>query len=97
MKTLKFMLIFLGATALLSARGVLVTSYYHPKSEPRGLYIVEFTYAKTYYTYRMYCPTGEVRDITGGRWGKARKAYEEDRRYFNGSRAVRSAFDEVCN
>ncbi|MFK5975514.1 MAG: hypothetical protein QM493_03295 [Sulfurovum sp.] len=97
MKILKFILIFLGATAILSARGVLVSSYYHPKSEPRGLYIVEFSYAKTYYTYRMYCPTGEVRDITRGHWGKARKAYKEDKRYFNGAMVLRSAYAEVCN
>lgn len=89
-------LVLIGATAVLSAN-VHVSSYYHPKSEPRGLYIVEFSYAQNYFTYRMYCPTGDVRDITAGHWGKARKAYKEDKRYFRGARVVRRAFDEVCD
>ena len=97
MRILKFIFILLSVTTILSARGALVSSYYHPQSEPRGLYIVEFSYANAYYTYRMYCTTGDVGDITRGHWGKARKAYQEDRRYFNGAMVVRSAFEEVCN
>lgn len=97
MKLFKIILIFLSFTVISSANtNVIVNDYYHPQSEPRGLYIVDFTYDNSYYTYRMYCPTGMVRDITGGSWGKDRKAYQEDRIYFGGARVVRSAFDAVC-
>ncbi len=82
--------------SVLAANGAYVRNYYHPQSEPRGLFIVDFEYRGVGYTYRMYCPSGEVRDITGGSWGKARKAYQEDHIYFEGARVVRSAFDQVC-
>ena len=98
MKTFKILFIFLSMTLVASAysHNIRVTNYYHPKSEPKGLYIVDFTYNQSYFTYRVYCPTGEVREITGGSWGTSRKAYAEDRKYFRGARVVREAFDEVC-
>lgn len=77
-------------------RNIYVNNYYHPRSEPKGLYIVDFYYYNRYYQYRVYCPTGDVREITNGYWGKARKAYREDRRNFRSVRVVREAVDTVC-
>lgn len=96
MKRFKFMLIFLALTVLSSAGPSILSGYYHPKSEPRGLYIIEFNYYGVEYKYRLYCPTKQVRNISGGRWGKSRSAYNEDRRYFDGDRVLRSAYNEVC-
>jgi len=73
-----------------------LADYYHPKSEPPRLYIADFDYAGVHKTYRVYCPTGMVRDISDGAWKKARKAYVEDRVNYGNIRVVREIFDEVC-
>jgi hypothetical protein len=86
----------ISLSAGLVASGVEVTSYIHPPSEPSGLYVVDFNYGGVGYTYRIYCPSAEVRDITGGHWGKSRKAYQEDSIYFEGARVVRVAYEQVC-
>jgi len=96
MNRLKALVIVVGLSASLVAGGVEVTNYSHPPSEPQGLFVVDFNYGGVEYTYRIYCPSGEVRDITGGNWGKSRKAYQEDSIYFEGARVVRMAFDQVC-
>jgi hypothetical protein len=96
MKKIKFMIIFLGVTTFLSAGPSILSGYYHPQGEPRGLYIVEFNYYGAEYQYRVYCPTSQVRNISGGSWGNSRSAHNEDRRYFNGERVLRSAINEVC-
>jgi hypothetical protein len=83
------------ANARVAARPIL-TNYYHPKSEPAQLYIVDFDYGTTHKTYRVYCPTGMVRDISNGGWKKARKAYVEDRVKYGNNRVVREIFEEVC-
>jgi hypothetical protein len=77
---------------------VYIYDVYHPASEPNGLYIVTFDtyYDKSPQEYRVYCPTGMVREITGGKWRKARKAYKEDRLKYRSNYVVRRVFDAVC-
>ena len=45
--------------------------------------------------YRIYCPSSNVREITGGRWDKARKITTEDR-YKNANGVLIDAFNSVC-
>lgn len=77
---------------------VWIYSVRHPVSEPEGLYIVTFEslYDNGLRKYRIYCPTGMVRDITGGKWRKARKAYMEDRVKYGSKMIVRKVFEDVC-
>jgi len=96
MKKMRLTLLFLALSTMLSAGPSILSGYYHPKSEPRGLYIVNFNYYGAEYQYRVYCPTRQVRNISNGRWGKSRRASTEDRRYFGGDRVLRSALSEVC-
>jgi len=56
--------------------GVILKSTKHPKNEPEGLYIVDVKSGGKLQTYRVYCPTKMVREITNGTWGKSRKASE---------------------
>lgn len=96
MKLSKIVILAVTLIGILSARNIKNVDYYHPKSEPKGLYIVDFKYENRYFQYRVYCPTGDVRNITNDRWGKARKAYQEDRIKFDSIRVVREAFDYIC-
>ena len=96
MKLLSTFIIVVSLSSILMARNIRDVDFIHPRSEPRGLYIVTFNYADYYYEYRVYCPNGDVRNITNGRWSKARKAYQEDRIRFNNLRVVREAVDYVC-
>jgi hypothetical protein len=73
-----------------------ILNWFHPKSEPRQLYIVTFRLNEKIKKYRVYCPTGMVRDITG-KWKKARKAYSEDNIRYENKRVLRKVFDTVCN
>ena len=75
-----------------------VLKIHHSPSEPRGLYIVTYAsrYDESLQKYRVYCPTGMVREITNGSWQKARKAYQEDRVKYGSKRVVRQMFDFVC-
>jgi hypothetical protein len=79
-----------------AARNIYNIDYIHPRSEPKGLYIVSFNHDGRYSKYRVYCPNGDVRNITDGRWGRVRKAYQEDRVRFGSRRVVREAVDYVC-
>jgi hypothetical protein len=87
-------------SVILSANYIAVRIYdiKHPRSEPRGLYIVDFKsdLDRTVRRYRIYCPTGMVRDITHGKWKKARKAYLEDHYKYGGNYVVREVFETVC-
>ncbi len=60
-----------------SQNNLKVTNSYHPKKEPKGLYIVDIEINGVSKTYRIYCPTKMVRDITNGIYGKSRTAHEE--------------------
>ncbi len=76
-----------------------VINSYHPKNEPAGLYIVDLEVGDSYsmpMTYRVYCPTSTVRNITNGKWGKSRKVYDEDRIKHNGSGIFTDGFNQVC-
>jgi len=94
MKKVIILLVVLSVSIF--ARNIYDYGRYHPKSEPRGLYIVDFSYSGYNYSYRIYCPNGDVRNITRGKWGKARKAYMEDKVKFRSLRVVREAFDYTC-
>jgi hypothetical protein len=98
MKLLVGLLLMVSFSSILTARNIYNIKYQHPRSEPNGLYIVGFNYNtnSNYFQYRVYCPTGDIRNITDGRWGKARKAFQEDRIRFNNRRVVREAVDYVC-
>jgi hypothetical protein len=45
------------------------------------------------YTYRVYCPTAMVRDVTGGKWGTARLAYDD---HSIGAGALSQVIYQVC-
>lgn len=96
MKLFIGLIFFMSFSTTLVARNIYNIEYQHPRSEPRGLYIVSFNYSDRYFEYRVYCPRGDVRNITNGRWDKARKAYQEDRVRFRSQRVVREAVDYVC-
>lgn len=57
----------------------------HPRGEPEGLYLVTLTepnqYGKDYRDFRLYCPTKMVREITNGKFKKARKLDDTIRLY----------------
>ncbi len=74
-----------------------IINYTHPKSEPDQLFIVNFSYENKIKTYRVYCPSEEVRDITNSKWGKARKAYVEDKVRYENKRVIRQVVDKICN
>ncbi len=92
MKTLLLSLIL----AILSTLHAEVVSSYHPPKEPTGLYIVDMQINNSFMTYRVYCPTQTVRNITKGTWNKARKVQDADRiAHYNG--LLLDAFDQVCH
>jgi hypothetical protein len=82
----------------LKERYPVIINSYHPQSEPEELYIVEFKTQEnaSVKTYRMYCPTGMVRDISNGSFKKARKAYIEDRVKYDNRMITRNVFESVC-
>lgn len=96
MKILTGLILLVSISSVLTARNISNIEYVHPRSEPRGLFIVSFIYDNRYLEYRVYCPNGDVRNISNGRWGKARKAYQEDRMRYGSRRVVREAVDYVC-
>ncbi len=96
MKLLITLILIVSFSSILTARNIYNIEYQHPRSEPKGLYIVSFNHDGRYSEYRVYCPRGDVRNITNGKWGKARKAYQEDKIRFNNRRVVREAVDYVC-
>lgn len=81
-----------------------INNYFHPNTEPKGLYIVNFDYYdyeispmyKKKLTYRVYCPTKTVRDITSGKIDKARTAIQEDRHYFGNQNVLQAITKQVC-
>ena len=73
-----------------------IINWYHPKSEPKELYIVDFKYAGKKKTYRVYCPSGEVRDISNGKREKVRKSYTEDKVRYGNKRVLRTVFEKIC-
>ena len=80
-----------------------ITNSYHPSHEPVGLYIVDFqltnrdTGNQNLFTYRVYCPTKNVRNISNpARQGKMRTAAREDAAYFEGYSIMRGVVQSVC-
>ncbi len=96
MKILTSLLLIMSLSSISEARNIYNIEYKHPRSEPKGLFIVGFNHDNRYSEYRVYCPNGDVRNITNGKWDKARKAYQEDRLRFGSRRIVREAVDYVC-
>ena len=47
-------------------------------------------------TYRVYCPTKTVRDITEGKIGKSRTAIQEDKQVFGGDNVMRGIVRQIC-
>ena len=79
-----------------------VTNAYHPPAETAGLYVVDFQVTSResgnyrLYSYRVYCPTNNVRDISGSEWGSARIAEEEDRLNFKNYPIMQEVVEDVC-
>lgn len=76
--------------------------YYHPETEPAGLYILSFDYYSTdveyaYFEYRLYCPTKTAREITGDNWDKARSVITEDKIKFAGYPVMRTVTRDICH
>lgn len=91
--------IMLGIFILTNINYGEVIKLYHPKGEPKGLYIATLHLGDSYYVekkYRIYCPTSTVRDITKVKWGKARTVWEEDNIVFNGEGYLFEDFKEIC-
>lgn len=70
--------------------------YFHPNNEPRGLFVVNFNYDGMYKTYRVYCPTKMVRDISNGAVDASRTATQEDRRFYGNRQVLRAIVRQVC-
>lgn len=74
MKKLLILILLVGIYINLYAS---IDSVYHPKNEPKGLYLVIMVEAGErqviYRDYRLYCPNLTIREITDG---KKRKAYK---------------------
>lgn len=85
-------------------RGYEISNYFHPNNEPKGLMVVNFNYYNgepgqdfSYdMTYRVYCPTKTVRDITEGKIGQSRTAIQEDKQEFGGDNVMRGIVRQVC-
>ncbi len=96
-------LIILTASAS-PMRGYIIEHYFHPNTEPKGLLVVSFNYYSgepgndfSYdMTYRVYCPTKTVRDITEGKMGQSRTAVQEDKQVFGGDHVMRGIVRQVC-
>lgn len=79
--------------------------YFHPNNEPKGLYIVNFDFFNTqpgydfFYTltYRIYCPTSTVREITDGKIQPSRTAIQEDRLKYAGQQIIRPIVKTICS
>ena len=74
-----------------------INSWRHLKSESKDLYKANITVNNKNKTYRIYCPTEMVRDITNGNWDKSRTATDEDKIKFSGNFIVRKAMRKICN
>jgi len=74
-----------------------INRWYHPKSEPKSLYIANITVNNKNKTYRIYCPTEMVRDITNGNWDESRTATDEDKKKFSGNFIVRRTMRRICD
>jgi len=76
-----------------------VVGVYHPPKEPAGLYLVDIEMGDSYSIqkrYRIYCPSAQVRDISGRKWDKARDILVEDRlKRANGT--IIDAYNQTCN
>lgn len=85
-------------------RGYEISNYFHPNNEPKGLMVVNFNYYSgevgndfSYdFTYRVYCPTKTVRDITEGKIGQSRTAIQEDKQAFGGDNVMRGIVRQIC-
>lgn len=81
-----------------------ITNYFHPNNEPKGLMVVNFNYYSgepgydfsNDMTYRVYCPTKTVRDITEGKIGQSRTANQEDKQEFGGDNVMRGIVRQIC-
>jgi hypothetical protein len=106
---IKFFVAMIATTNFLNAhaspmRGYEIQNYFHPNTEPKGLLIVNFNYYSGEYmndfsydlTYRVYCPTKTVRDITEGKIGKSRTAIQEDKQVFGGDNVMRGIVRQIC-
>lgn len=74
-----------------------ITMIQHPKGEPPGLYVVDFNVDDVSYTYRIYCPTKMVRNISNNQWRKDNYFREENNKEFNGEPILTGVIDEMCN
>lgn len=82
---------------------ITIKSSTHPKGEPKGLYIVDFratsleTNQATDHTYRVYCPTSTVRNITANqKTGDLMTAVDEDAIAFNNGTVLQKVVQSVC-
>lgn len=82
------------------AEGYVIHNYFQPKNEQKGLYIVNFNYYSytqdLYLTYRIYCPTKTVRNISKGIIGVSRTAKQEDQLQFNNDQVLQAISKQIC-
>jgi len=98
MKKIIILLLVSASVLLANTKSVKIYDVTHPASEPERLYIVTFStpYDKVLQEYRVYCPTGMVRNITYGKRRKARKAYHSIDSLPKMPSCYRAVFDNVC-
>lgn len=78
--------------------GVVIQRIEHPSKEPVGLYIVDFDKdANSSYTYRVYCPTNTVRNISNNHWGQNKTAEAEDQDEFFGEQIMTQVLSYTCS
>ena len=80
-----------------------ITNAYHPSREPAGLYVVDFqvtnndTGNQSLLTYRVYCPTKNVRNISNAASRRVmRTAIKEDAAFFQGIPIMQDIVRTVC-
>ena len=77
---------------------VVIQNIAHPAGEPTGLYVVDFDKdVNSSYTYRVYCPTNTVRNISNNRWGNNKTADAEDRDEFAGEPVLVQVLAYTCS
>lgn len=77
--------------------GVVIQRIEHPEKEPTGLYIVDFDKdANSSYTYRVYCPTNTVRNVSNNHWGQNKTANAEDQDEFSGEQIMTQVLSYIC-
>lgn len=78
-------------------RNITVLNAVHPTSEPKGLIVVNFSLdGNKSYSYRIYCPTKMVRNVSNNQWGKDKHYIDEDATAFGGYPVLSGVIEQSC-